>query len=230
MLFAIYAGANLLSGLLYLFLSPEVEVPRATAEVPRAAVSPETKSVVTRLSALFAIDAFGGGFLTDALVAYWFFRRFGISESKLAVLFFTVHVLNALSHLGAAALARRIGLVKTMVFTHLPSSIFLVAAAFVPSPKWAVALFLLRESLVEMDVPTRQSYVAAIVKPSERTFASGVTNLTRNAAWAAASSVAGLFMQKVAFSAPLMLGGGLKILYDLLLYRAFRHVRPPEER
>jgi MFS family permease len=230
MLFAIYAGANLLSGLLYLFLSPEVEVPRATAEVPRAAVSPETKSVVTRLSALFAIDAFGGGFLTDALVAYWFFRRFGISESKLAVLFFAVHVLNALSHLGAAALARRIGLVKTMVFTHLPSSIFLVAAAFVPSPKWAVALFLLRESLVEMDVPTRQSYVAAIVKPSERTFASGVTNLTRNAAWAAASSVAGLFMQKVAFSAPLMLGGGLKILYDLLLYRAFRHVRPPEER
>jgi len=139
-------------------------------------------------------------------------------------------VLNALSHLGAAALARRIGLVNTMVFTHLPSSIFLVAAAFAPSARWAVVLFLLRESLVEMDVPTRQSYVAAVVRPSERTFASGVTNLTRNLSWAAASSVAGVFMQKVAFSAPLLLGGSLKILYDLLLYKSFRHVAPPEEK
>lgn len=229
--FAIYAGANVLSGLLYLFLSPEVEVSGQGAEAaPKRAISREGKSVVTRLSALFAIDAFGGGFLTDALVAYWFFRRFGISESSLALLFFAVHILNALSHLGAAALARRIGLVKTMVFTHLPSSIFLVAAAFVPSSKWAVVLFLLRESLVEMDVPTRQSYVAAMVRPEERTFASGVTNLTRNASWAAASSVAGFFMQTVALSAPLMLGGGLKILYDVLLYRAFRHAHPPEER
>jgi len=138
--------------------------------------------------------------------------------------------LNALSHLGAAALARRIGLVKTMVFTHLPSSIFLIAAAIAPSAHWAVALFLLREALVEMDVPTRQSYVAAVVRPSERTFASGVTNLTRNISWAASSSVAGVFMQRISESAPLLLGGGLKIVYDLLLWRAFRHIAPPEER
>jgi predicted MFS family arabinose efflux permease len=192
-------------------------------------VSAETRSKVARLASLFAIDSLGGGLLTDALVSYWFFRRFGIAEDKLAVLFFVVHILNALSHLGAAWLARRIGLVKTMVFTHLPSSIFLVAASVVPSARWAVVLFLLRESLVEMDVPTRQSYVAAVVRPNERTFASGVTNLTRNLAWAVSSSVAGVFMQRIAFSAPLFLGGGLKILYDLLLWRAFRHVPAPEE-
>jgi MFS family permease len=231
LLFMGYAGVSVLTALLYLLLSPEVEVRKTGLPLqPRTQVSPETKSTVRRLSALFAIDAFGGGFLTDALVSYWFFRRFGITESRLALLFFTVHVLNALSHLGAAWLAKRIGLIKTMVFTHLPSSVFLIAAAFMPSPRWAVLLFLLRESLVEMDVPTRQSYVAAVVKPEERTFAAGVTNLVRNGAWAAASAVAGVFMQQVAFAAPLLLGGGLKIIYDGLLWRAFRHLVPPEER
>jgi MFS family permease len=225
------AALNVFGGLLALFLSSEVEVVRsAGAQLGVKGVSAETKSTVARLSSLFALDAFGGGFLTDALVAYWFFRRFGIEESNLALLFFAVHVLNALSHLGAAWLAKRIGLIKTMVFTHLPSSIFLVAASVVPSAHWAVILFLLRESLVEMDVPTRQSYVAAVVQPNERTFASGVTNLTRNLSWASASSVAGFLMQRLAFSAPLFLGGGLKIIYDILLWRAFRHLKPPEER
>jgi MFS family permease len=229
-LFVGYGAVSVLGAVLYLFLSTQVEVSHISLPgVRTSSISPETKSTVARLSGLFAIDAFGGGFLTDALVSYWFFRRFGIAENKLALLFFTVHVLNALSHLGAAWLAKRIGLIKTMVFTHLPSSVFLILAAFMPSARWAVALFLLRESLVEMDVPTRQSYVAAVVKPEERTFAAGVTNLTRNSAWAAASAVAGVFMQQVAFSAPLLLGGGLKIIYDGLLWRAFRHVRPPEE-
>ncbi|HEX3092975.1 MAG TPA: MFS transporter [Candidatus Angelobacter sp.] len=230
LLFMAYAAISVLTALLYLLLSSDVEIRKAGAPPGlRVAVSPETKSTIKKLSALFAIDAFGGGFLTDALVSYWFFRRFGIAESQLALLFFTVHVLNALSHLGAAWLARRIGLIKTMVFTHLPSSIFLIAAAFMPSPRWAIVLFLLRESLVEMDVPTRQSYVAAVVQPEERTFAAGVTNLVRNGAWAAASAVAGVFMQQVAFAAPLLLGGGLKIIYDGLLWRAFRHLAPPEE-
>jgi MFS family permease len=230
LLFAGFAGLNVLSAVLYLFLTPEVETVSATGASAKPAVSAQTKTTVRKLAGLFAIDSLGGGLLADALVSYWFFRRFGIEENKLAVLFFVVHVLNALSHLGAAALARRIGLVKTMVFTHLPSSIFLIAAAVVPSPRWAVVLFLLRESLVQMDVPTRQSYVAAVVRPEERTFASGVTNLARNFFWAVSSSVAGVFMQRIAFSAPLLLGGSLKILYDLLLWRAFRHVRPPEER
>jgi len=229
-LFIAYAAISVLTALLYLLLSEDVEIRKEGTLGTRVSVSAETKSTIKRISALFAIDAFGGGFLTDALVSYWFFRRFGIAESQLALLFFTVHVLNALSHLGAAWLARRIGLIKTMVFTHLPSSMFLIAAAFMPSPRWAIVLFLLRESLVEMDVPTRQSYVAAVVQPGERTFAAGVTNLVRNGAWAAASAVAGVFMQQVAFAAPLLLGGGLKIIYDGLLWRAFRHLAPPEER
>jgi len=117
-----------------------------------------------------------------------------------------------------------------MVFTHLPSSVFLMAVPFAPSLPIAVVLFLLRESLVEMDVPTRQSYIASVVRPEERTFASGVTNLTRNTFWAAASSLAGFLMQHVAFGAPLVVGGGMKIVYDALLYRSFRNVKPPEER
>jgi MFS family permease len=225
-LFICYVAASLVSGGLYLFLTSQVEI-RDTKEP--AKVLPATRATVTKLAALFSVDSLGGGLLTDALVSYWFFRRFGVAENKLAILFFAVHVLNALSHLGAAALAKRIGLVKTMVFTHLPSSIFLIAASFAPSARWAVALFLLRESLVEMDVPTRQSYVAAMVRPSERTFASGVTNLTRNMSWAISASVAGIFMQRVSLSFPLFLGGSLKIVYDLLLWRAFRHAAPPEE-
>jgi MFS family permease len=215
--------------ILYSFASAGVEVAQSETEALPRHISPATKKVVTRLAGLFSLDAFGGGFLTDALVAYWFFRRFGIAEESLGVLFFAVHLLNAASHLGAAWLARRIGLVNTMVFTHLPSSLFLVAAAFAPSLKVAVVLFLCREALVEMDVPTRQSYVAAVVLPNERTFASGVANLARNIFWAVGSSVAGFLMQNVAFSAPLVLGGGAKISYDLLLYRAFRNLKPPEE-
>jgi predicted MFS family arabinose efflux permease len=134
-----------------------------------------------------------------------------------------------LSHVGAAWLARRIGLLNTMVWTHLPSSLFLIIAPASPSAPIAAALFLAREALVEMDVPTRQSYVMAVVRPDERTFASGVTNVTRNVAWAVGPSVAGAIMQHVALAGPLVIGGALKIGYDLLLYRSFRHLRPPEE-
>ena len=230
-LFIGYAALNVLAALFYLFLSPEVEVVHTGSLGEQSKlVSPEARSMVKKISALFAIDSLGGGFLLDALVSYWFYRRFSIGVGSLAILFAVVHLLNAVSHLGAAFLAQRIGLVKTMVFTHLPSSIFLIAVPFAPSAKWAVVLFLLRESLVEMDVPTRQSYVAAVVRPVERTYASGITNLTRNVMWAASSAVAGVFMQNVALAAPLWLGGGLKIVYDVLLWRAFRHVRPPEEK
>jgi len=185
---------------------------------------------VFRLASLISLDAFGGGFLSDALVAYWFFRRFGLDEANLGLLFFAIRVLNALSHLGAAWLARRIGLLNTMVLTHLPSSLFLIAVPFAPSLRIAILFFLCREALVEMDVPTRQSYVAAVVRPEERVFASGITNLTRNFSWALGSLVAGGVMQVVAFSAPLLFGGGAKILYDVLLFRAFRGIKPPEER
>ena len=224
-----YCGLCLIVAAIYLFLSPAVEIARLPLAQTNAGIAQETRRIVTRLTALFSLDAFGGGFLTDALVAYWFFRRFGIAEHDLGLVFFAVHILNACSHLGAAWLARRIGLVYTMVFTHLPSSLFLMAVPFAPSLKWALALFLCREALVEMDVPTRQSYVAALVHPSERTFASGVTNLARNILWAVGSGVAGLLMQTLSFSAPLLVGAGAKVTYDLLLYRSFCGLKAPEE-
>lgn len=223
------AFLGVVGAILYPFASAAVEVSKSATEAISHNVSPATKKVVTKLAGLFSLDAFGGGFLTDALVAYWFFRRFGIAEESLGLLFFAVHLLNAASHLGAAWLARRIGLVNTMVFTDLPSSLFLIAAAFAPSLNVAVVLFLCREALVEMDVPTRQSYVAAVVHSNERTFASGIANLARNVFWAVGSSVAGFLMQNVAFSAPFVIGGGAKMSYDPLLYRSFRSVKPPEE-
>src|SRR5258706_4016059 len=216
------AFLGVVGAILYPFASAAVEVSKSATEALARHISPATKKVVTNLAGLFSLDAFGGGFLTDALVAYWFFRRFGIAEERLGLLFFAVRLLNAASHLGAAWLARRIGLVNTMVFTHLPSSLFLVAAAFAPSLKVAMLLFLCREALVEMDVPTGQSYVAAVVLPSERTFASGITNLARNIFWAVGSSVAGFLMQNVAFSAPLVICGGSQNGYQLLLLPSFR--------
>ena len=225
-----YFGLCLAVAALYFFLSPAVEVANPSGHAQAGTrIAPESKRIIAKLTALFSLDALGGGFLTDALVAYWFFRRFGIGEEGLGFVFFAVHVLNAASHLGAAWLARRIGLVNTMVLTHLPSSLFLIAVPFAATFKVAILLFLCREALVEMDVPSRQSYVAAVVLRNERTFASGLTNLARNLFWAVGSSVAGLVMQNLALSAPLVIGGGMKVTYDLVLYRAFRKLRPPEE-
>jgi MFS family permease len=147
-----------------------------------------------------------------------------------APLFFGARVANALSHLVAAWLAKRIGLVNTMVFTHIPSSLLLVTVAIAPSFPVAAVLLLLREGLVEMDVPTRQSYVMAIVEPGERTVASGVTHLVRLAGWAVSPVVAGISMQRLSLMTPLVIGAAVKISYDLLLYRSFRELRPPEER
>lgn len=223
----VYAGLLALTGLLYLRLSPAVE---AQTPAARARLSPESRKTVTRISMLFSLDALGGGFLTSALLSYFFYARFGIREEGIGALFFGARLLNAISHVGAAWLAKRIGLVNTMVFTHIPSSLLLLTVPFAPSFGVAAVLFLLREGLVEMDVPTRQSYVMAVVKPEERTAASGVTHLVRLAMWAVAPAFAGLFMRGTSLGAPLMIGAGMKIAYDGLLYTAFRHVRPPEER
>jgi MFS family permease len=195
----------------------------------RPRIAPKSRAIITKISALFAIDGLGGGFLTTALLSYFFFERFGVSEGVIGPLFFGARLLNAVSHLGAAWLAGRIGLVKTMVFTHIPSSILLVTVAFAPSFAVAAVLFLLREGLVEMDVPTRQSYVLAVVEPDERTFASGITNLVRLGAWTIAPAVAGVLISGGSLALPLVVGAGMKISYDLLLWRAFHDVRPPEE-
>ncbi len=227
--YALCGAAMLLCAVPYLALSREIEVHGDAPARGRKPVHPRSKRVITRLALLFGLDSIGGGFLNSALIAYWFFLQYGTSEADLAVLFFAARVLNAVSHVAAAWLSRRIGLLNTMVWTHLPSSVFLIAAPAAPTATLAAVLFLAREALVEMDVPTRQSYVMAVVRPEERTLASGVTNVTRNVAWAVGPSVAGVIMQHLALAGPLVIGGVLKITYDLLLYRAFRHLRPPEE-
>lgn len=228
MTFWLCAGAMVTTVMPYWALSPRVEVATASAMGRTARVAAETKRAIRRLTMLFGIDSLGGGFLSSALIGYWFFRRFGASETSLAGLFFAARVLNTAGHVAAAWIARRIGLVNTMVLTHVPSSIFIMAAPIAPTLAVASVLFLCREALVEMDVPTRQSYVMAIVAPGERTVASGVTNVARNVGWAVGPSMAGLVMQ-AALAAPLVVGGALKIGYDVLLYAAFRNIRPPEE-
>jgi predicted MFS family arabinose efflux permease len=215
----------------YSYLGAEVEPsPPISGETGSTAADAASRHVVRRIAALFAVDSLGAGFLSSALIAYWFFERYGTSEAQLAGLFFAARILNVVSHLGAAWLARRVGLVNTMVFTHLPSSLLLMLAPAAPTAPVAAALFLAREALVEMDVPTRQSYVMAVVAPPARTYASGITNVTRNAGWAIGPIIGGSAMQHLTLAAPLFIGGALKIGYDVALYRSFRHIRPPEER
>ncbi|PYV31213.1 MAG: MFS transporter [Acidobacteria bacterium] len=224
--FGLYSLANLAACLFYFLLeSAEGTLPGRATDI-----SQQSRAAVYKLAALSSIDSLGGGLLVDSLIAYWFFRRFGISESGLGLIFFIGHLLNSISYLVAVLLARRIGLVNTMVFTHIPSSLFLVVVPLAPSAPLALALFFAREALAEMDVPTRQSYILAVVKPGERTFASGVTNLTRNISRAATPTLAGFLMQHLALATPFYLGGGIKILYDFLFFAAFRHLKPPEEK
>jgi MFS family permease len=222
----VYALLMLVTTVLYLGLSPRVE--RATGG-PKTQVTPQTRRVLWRIASLFAFDSLAGGFLTTALLTLFFYERFSVGEGILGPLFFGARIFNAASHLGAAWLSRRIGLVNTMVFTHVPSSLLLVTVAFAPNFTVAAILFLLREGLVEMDVPTRQSYVMAVVRPEERTLASGVTHLVRVGAWAIAPSFAGWFMTGWSLMTPLVVGSVMKIAYDVLLFAAFRRTRPPEE-
>ena len=229
--FVLCGLALVLSAIPYAFLDSGLDrAAPATGSGVGSGIDAETRGVVRRLTALFGLDSIGGGFLSSALVAYWFFERYGMSEVQLAWLFFAARALNVVSHLAAAWIARRIGLLNTMVLTHLPSSVFLMLAPAAPTAAAAAALFLAREALVEMDVPTRQSYVMAVVPPPARTYASGMTNVARNAGWAIGPLLGGSVMQHVTLAAPLFIGGALKIAYDLALYRSFRHLRPPEER
>lgn len=225
-LFIAYSALSLLAIPLYAGLSKSVSTRKSA---PFKQVSPESRRQVRRISSLFLIDSVAGGFLTTALVSYFLYERFGVSEAALGALFFAARVLNSFSHLGAAWLAKRIGLVNTMVFTHIPSSLFLATVAIAPNFPVAVFFFLLREGLVEMDVPTRQSYVMAMVPPEDRTYASGVTSLVRMSGWAAAPTIAGWLMGGVSMALPLIIGAGMKVGYDLLLWRGFRHLPPPEE-
>ena len=189
---------------------------------PPPPIREATRRKVAGLTALFALDSLGGGFLAGSILSYWFFQRFGFSGEVLGPLFFAARVLNALSYFAAQALARRLGLIRTMVFTHLPSSLLLLVLPWTGSPWIAMGAFLLREALVQMDVPTRQAYVAAVTAPGERTFALGVTGLARNVGWAVGPGLAGLAIGALGLGAPLVAGAALKIVYDVALYRSCR--------
>jgi MFS family permease len=189
-----------------------------------------SRRVVLRLSALFSIDAFAGGFIPLSLMAYWFHLRFGVEPAVLGTVFFGCNLLSAVSALSAARIASRIGLINTMVFTHLPSNLLLILIPLMPTLELAVAVLLLRFSLSQMDVPTRQSYVMAVVDPDERSAAAGVTGIARTTGAAISPAFSTVLLSSAGLAAlPFFLAGGLKIAYDLLLYREFRSVRPGDE-
>jgi MFS family permease len=227
-----YALGGLILIGLFLSLSKSVEV----TSVDRVGQSQflglhKSKSVVLRLSGLFAMDAFAGALLVQSLLAYWFHVKYGVDTGVLGSIFFGANILAGLSALFAAPIARRFGLINTMVFTHVPSNILLMLVPLMPNLPLAIGMLLVRFSISQMDVPTRQSYTMAVVAPDERSAASGVTTIARSVGAALSPSLAGILMAvPVLFSAPFFLSGGLKKGYDLLLYRSFRSVKPPEER
>ncbi len=223
--FVAYGAVAVGIGALYLGMH-HGRVPAAAAQaVPLA----RSRSIVLRLTALFALDSFGGGFTVDSLLALWLFLRFDLSLQAAGSVFFGARLLSAFSQLVSPRLAARFGLIETMVFSHIPANMFLVMAAFMPNARLAVTCLLLRMALSQMDVPARQSYVMAVVPPEERAAAASVTNVPRSLATALAPLLAGALLQRSTFGWPLVVGGLLKITYDLLLLTQFRRVRPPEE-
>jgi MFS family permease len=225
LMFIFYAFLGLVSASLYQRL-PHV---RAKERVPSAPLGP-SKGIVYRLAALFSLDAFAGGFVVQSLLALWLFERFHLSLAEAGLFFFWSGVLSAFSYPVAAGLARRIGLVNTMVFTHIPSSICLIVAAFAPNLLTALILLLVRSALSQMDVPTRTSYVMAVVTPAEQPAAASVTAVPRSLASSVSPFFAGALLASAFPALPLVLCGALKIAYDLALLFSFRHIKPPEER
>jgi hypothetical protein len=225
LMFYAYAALGLVGALMYRRL------PRhALGETRHSAPLGPSRAVVYRLAALFSLDAFAGGFIVQSLLALWLFQRFDLSLSAAASFFFWSSVLSAFSYPVAARLSRRVGLVNTMVFTHIPSSICLILAAFAPSLTVVVVLLLIRSALSQMDVPTRTSYVMAVVTPAERTAAASVTAVPRSLAASLSPALTGVLLATSFSGLPLVICGGLKIVYDLALLLSFRHIKPPEER
>ena len=231
----VYSGIGLLLAVGFAFVSKAVEVP-ATDHGIQPAVKPRfglhrSRGTVLRLSGLFALDAFGGGFVIQSIIAYWLHLKFGVEPAALGGIFLGANLLAGVSALAAGWLAGRIGLVNTMVFTHLPSNLLLMLVPLMPTAWLAVVVLLLRFSISQMDVPTRQSYTMAVVSPDERSAASGVTSVARSIGASISPMLATALVGTSALaSLPFFLAGGIKVLYDLLLYRSFVAVRPPEER
>ena len=207
----------------------EVPAPPETSVATRLGLH-RSRGIVLRLSALFSLDAFAGGFVMQSLIAYWFHLRFGADPVALGAIFFGANVLAGFSALAAARIAARIGLINTMVFTHLPSNVLLILVPLMPNLQLAVGVLLARFAISQMDVPTRQSYTIAVVDPDERSAAAGVTGIARSLGAAISPSLATPLLQSVPLAGlPFIIGGGLKILYDLLVLRAFSAIHPPEE-
>ena len=227
-----YALGGIILVILFLLLTRDVEATTASQAKPahRVLGLHRSRVVVIRLSGLFALDAFAGGLVVQALIAYWFHVKFGIDAGLIGSIFFGANMLAGVSALLAVRLANRIGLINTMVFTHIPSNLLLILVPLMPTLPLAITVLLLRFSISQMDVPTRQSYTMAVVSPDERSAASGVTSIARSLGAAISPSLTGIFFAVPALlSVPFFLAGGLKIVYDLLLYRGFRTMRPPEE-
>lgn len=224
-MFALYGAIGLICALVYRGMPRQVE-----SETPvQAAPLRKSKKIVYTLSALFSLDAFGGGFVVQSMVALWLYQKYQLSTLVAGSIFFWTGMLSAFSYLVAVKIASRFGLVNTMVFTHLPANLLLVLVPFMPTLNWAIALLLARSALSQMDVPTRSSYVMAIVAPEERAAAASLTAVPRSMASAFSPMLAGYLLSASTFGWPLVVAGGLKITYDLLLLLMFRRVPPPEE-
>jgi MFS family permease len=225
-----YAIGGFLLLLLFLNLSKSIEVETTKDETKRVLGLHRSRAVVFKLSSLFAMDAFAGALLVQSLIAYWFHVRFGVESGVLGSIFFGANIFAGISALLAVRLANRFGLINTMVFTHIPSNLLLILVPLMPTLPLAVGVLLLRFSISQMDVPTRQSYTMAVVAPDERSAAAGVTAIARSLGASVSPALTGLlFSIPLLFNAPFFLAGGLKIIYDLLLFREFRAVKPPEE-
>ncbi|MGH2581747.1 MAG: MFS transporter [Anaerolineales bacterium] len=224
-----YALAGFVLALCFANTSGAIEAQSRTVAHPRSLGLHKSRGVIFRLSSLFALDAFAGGFIVQSLLAYWFYVRYGLDVAVIGSIFFGANLLAGLSSLLAAPLSKKFGLINTMVFTHIPSNVLLILVPLMPSLSLAVLVLLLRFSISQMDVPTRQSYVVAVVSADERSAAAGVASIARSVGAAISPALAGLLMSMpTLLNAPIFLSGGLKIVYDLLLYHEFRSVQPLE--
>jgi MFS family permease len=226
-----YAALGGLLILLFLRVSETVEAPKRESRIAVDWLGlQKSRGIVLRLSALFALDAFAGGFIVQSLMAYWFFTRFGVDTAVIGAIYFGANILAGLSALAAARIAARVGLINTMVYTHVPSNVLLILVPFMTTLPLAILMLLLRFSISQMDVPTRQSYVVAVVDPDERSAAAGVTGIARSIGAMFSPLLTGALLGANLLTLPFVLAGGLKLIYDVALYRSFKAIKPPEER
>lgn len=224
--FAIYIAIGLRLFVRYRRL--ETEAPIVEGPTRRVGLG-NSRGIVLKLAAVFSLDSFGGGFVIQTMLILWLFQRHGMSEAQAGVLFFSTGICAALSMLAAPRLAARIGLIETMVFTHLPANLLLIMAALMPNLPLAVTMLILRSLLSSMDIPARTTFVMSVVEPEERAAAASVTNVPRSLASAASPAIAGQLLAMTTFGWPLIIAGGMKVAYDLILLRMFRAIRPISE-